>query len=212
MLEMLMSVLTDDDTPVTPGQVLFSTVGTYNWVVPARCKEASAKIIAGGGGGGNYGQITSATGGGGGGGGSTYKTFEVVPYETLKIVVASRGAANGGGGGISSVSRGDVVIFSATGGGGGGNGSSSAGTPGTPGSSIDGEVNLAPTAASSNRTPGQANGGGAIGNGTSGYGRGGTGGLQNSLNPVAATAGTAGAVRIIWGEGRKYPSDGIADV
>lgn len=211
MLEMLMSVM-EDDTPVTPGQVLFSTVGTFSWIVPAKCKEVSAKIIAGGGAGGNYGQITAATGGGGGGGGSTYKTFEVAPYETLKIVVASRGVANSGSGGISSISRGDVVIFSATGGGGGGSGSSSAGAAGAPGSSTGGEVNLVPTAASSNRTGGQANGGGAIGNGTTGYGRGGTGGLQNSLNPVAATSGTAGAVRIIWGEGRKYPSDGIADV
>ena len=157
---------------------------------------------SGGGSGGNGGVLTAdGTGGGGGGGAGGY-------------------SGNGGnGGGVTSSTTGSNGTAGSGGGGGGGGssynpayGGASGGGVGIYGLGSNGSAGISGTAASS------AGGGGSGGNdgqlkgngtGTGGtYGGGGAGGGDNpggASNSAAAT-GAQGAVRVIWGAGRAFPS------
>ena len=144
---------------------------------------------------------TSGGGGGGGGGGNVVSNLEPNPGH-LEVGYEHRGGAGGGGGvgllGIGSTGAGGVL---ANGGGGGGAGSSgSVGGNGSP---------------SDNASPGSGGAGGLYGGG------GGSGGIAYTLEYIdylyewqvtgssdgADAAGAGGAVRIMWGAGRSYPSN-----
>lgn len=120
---------------------VYSSVGTFDYVVPAGQNAIFVDIWGGGGMGGNTGNflgscsgytIASASYGYPGGGGFTYAKIPVTPGETLKIVVGAAngggiGGANGGtaGGGYSGIFRGapSQANALAVAGGGGGSGS-----------------------------------------------------------------------------------------
>lgn len=78
---------------IPPGQVEYTTPGTYSWVVPTNVTAMSAMCIGGGGGGH---QVVSSTPGGGGGGGLSYCTpTPVIPGQTYTVVVGAAGVGSG---------------------------------------------------------------------------------------------------------------------
>ena len=165
--------------------VVFSTAGTFSWVVPSGVTSIAAVVVGGGGGargGLNY--------GGGGGGGLAYRNAQsVTPGETLTVIVGA-----GGTGGIGSATSGAASRLQRSGSdlaaaGGGLNGSSRCG-----GSFISG------TSGGQGGRGGWGGGGGpsysgAGGNGgccgagfqPGGSGGGGGGGLTCTTNPTNGT-------------------------
>ncbi len=109
---------------VAPGQVEFTTPGTYQWVVPDGVESISAVVVGGGGGGACSRNGTGyGSGSGGGGGGLAYNTFAVTPGETLDIIVGSVGVnglassqSAGGAGGFSAIQRSSTDLVRANGG------------------------------------------------------------------------------------------------
>lgn len=99
----------------------------------------------------------------------------------------SNGAGGGGGAGGSG-------LIQTSAGGGGGVGLLGQGSDGAGGTGIN---------------PGNGGSGGAPGSGTAGGNYGGGGGC---VNTGTAGAGGVGAIRILWGAGRAYPSTNTADV
>lgn len=99
-------------------EVLFDTVGTTNWTVPAEVFQIFARVWGGGGGGGGgFNAAGVYAGEGGAGGGYAEGWFTVTPGQVLAVTVGSGGAGGaaggvGGAGGTSSVG----VLLSATGG------------------------------------------------------------------------------------------------
>jgi hypothetical protein len=96
----------------------YSTVGTYNWVVPACVNFVTVEAWGGGGGGGGNiavvsgGSETCTGAGGGAGGGYAARTYAVVPGQTYTIVVGAGGTAgtagaNGGGGSVITTNAGN---------------------------------------------------------------------------------------------------------
>ena len=83
-----------------PGGVLFDTVGTTNWTVPAGVTSICAVCVGGGGGGSGSTLSTNGTSGGGGGGGSLnwHNDISVTPGEILTVTVG----AGGTGGSVGS--------------------------------------------------------------------------------------------------------------
>jgi len=145
----------------------------------------------GGGNGGSGGFSNSSTAAGGGGGAGGY-------------------SGAGGNGGTSSVANG--TNGSGGGGGGGGRGASGAGGGGGGGVGILGQgANGAGTAAAADATRGGGGSGGEGGTNTRFGGAHGGGGAGDDNNNNGNGAGGAGAVRIIWGSGRFYPSTRTAD-
>jgi len=155
---------------------------------------STGTALQGGGAGGAGGTNVSGSGGSGGGGAGGY-------------------TAAGGAGGTSNGGNGTA----STGGGGGGGGGRS-GTTGVGGAGGGTEV----LGAGANGTAGTSSAGG-------GGGSGGTAGATNSSTPLGGGlfggggggrtdssgtggAGGSGAVRIIWGSGRAYPSTGTGDM
>jgi hypothetical protein len=155
----------------------------------------------GGGSGGSSGTGTGVSGATGGGGAGGYSGAGGAGGNRTSAGSASTGAGGGGGGGYNAGS--DTLRA----GGGGGVGILGSGANGTGG------------------TGGTGGGGGGGSSGTSGGGNtsglGGTygGGGGGKADAITATgtatpnggAGTNGAVRIIWGTGRSYPSTSVAD-
>lgn len=219
-----------------PGQIVFTAAGTTTWTVPVGvtsismvavqtsgataasvtvggtivCRALNGSRIGDGGGDGGLGGNYVYTGGyyypGGAGGAGGY-------------------SGNGGNGGTDGSGLGGL------GGGGGGSGSGSAGNPGQPGGGV-GLLGQGTSGSSANQfTPGKPGsngvfdqyGGGAAAAGATSAGQ--RGGALAYKNNVAVTPGQTvtisigstfgfvnGAVRIIWGAGRAYPSTNTGDL
>jgi hypothetical protein len=193
-------------TALVPG-----VIGGGNGGTP---QNASASQSIGGGGAGGYsgnGGSSGGTGAGGGGGGGTSWSDSSIPVSSVA----------GGGGGVGLLGQGSSgqagTATQATAGGGGGSGGAAGVSTGTP--PYDGNN-------------GGLYGGGGGGNQYNSAGGGGGGGLRY-INNYAVTpgstltvivgaggaapggkggAGANGAVRIIWGPGRSFPSTLTADL
>lgn len=280
----------------SPGQVLFSTPGTYNWTVPSNVNSISAVCIGGGGGSTATWRFTLPNlifyyvgGQGGGGGALAYQNnITVTPGEILTVIVGLNGAANtttsqasdgrpsriqrsgtdlvaaGGGtrgiigndpnsgaggivivgsgfpGGAGSVGRVSQLTSGNAGGGGGGAGgySGPGGNGSNTGSGANGsggaggggarEINTltdnggggvgvfgeGPSGnGGTDASPGGGGGsGGGVGGITGGSYGGGGGGAENNGSGVPGTPGGGGAVRIIWGNNRSFPSTNTNDI
>ena len=155
----------------------------------------------GGGSGGNSGTGSGNSGATGGGGAGGYSGAGGAGGAFNASGSASTGAGGGGGGGYSGTSN----SFRA--GGGGGTGILGSGSNGTGGTSLIGGAG----GAGSGGTSGSI--GGAGGDGSGGQYGGGGGGKSDSTAGTLTIggAGTNGAVRIIWGTGRSYPSTTVTD-
>ena len=119
------NVLVSSDMVDTPtGQIIFTTPGTYSWVVPYNVTSICAVTVGGGGGGFTVASNYNGGGGAGGGGLAYGNNIIVAPGETLTIVVGAGGAAIaansgiGNPGGTTTISRGATVLLSGGGGGG----------------------------------------------------------------------------------------------
>lgn len=145
----------------------------------------------GGGNGGNGGSPNSGSGKGGGGAGG----YSGAGGAGASITDGSAGSGGGGGGG--SVGNPDA---STHGGAGGGVGLLGAGSNGSGG---------VYTGAAGNRGGGGSSGQGGSGTTTGGNYGGGGGGRHAASG---SSTGGPGAVRIIWGDGRAYPSTNTGDV
>ena len=132
---------------LTPGEMLFKTVGTTNWTVPSSAHKTISIVCVGGGGGGSIYSVY-ATGAvyatGGGGGALTYvNNVSVIPGSTvLTVVIGAEGTAGSSStaGGNSSIAIGGTAVLIAAGGLNGTNGGGGAG--GSP-SAISGTVSFA---------------------------------------------------------------------
>lgn len=174
----------------------------------------SSTVIGGNVGGGNGGLGTIATtqnlDGGGGGGAGGYSGSGGAGAGNADSLPGSAGAGGGGGGGASSQGQsvGARVIGAGSGGGVGLKGEGTSGAGGTPGG----------TSATTGGKAGSAGVNGSAnlnGNGATGglYGGGGSGGpYLNNTTTFAGGSGAQGAVRIIWGGGRAYPSTLTGDM
>jgi hypothetical protein len=213
---------------VTPGETLTVVVGAGG-ASPSRnngtaggtttISRGATVLLSGGGGAGgrerNSGTAvggisggTARTGGGSGGAGGTGQS-------------ASGGTGGGGAGGYSGNGGAGGARTSAgsaapTGGGGGGGGGFSGTTANIAGGG--GGVGILGSGASG--SGGTSNGGGGQGGSSGGNGGGNTSGIGGTYggggggradNRGAGGAGRGGAVRMIWGTGRSYPSTGVAD-
>jgi hypothetical protein len=162
---------------------------------------AGTVITSGGGNGGASGAAAAGSGGSGGGGAGGYSAAGGAGGTSSGgNGVASTGGGGGGGGGRSGISNN-------LGGAGGGVGVLGAGANGTAGTSSAGG------GGGSSGSAGATNGATPSGGGL--YGGGGGGRCDGQLSPVlsgSGGAGGAGAVRIIWGNARSYPSTRVGDL
>ena len=226
------SSVTINDTSLTPlptGQEAYTAPGTYSWTAPAGVTAVS--VVAVGAGGYNAGMSQGPVGGGGGGALVYKNNIAVTPGQSYTVVVGN--APNGGTGGSSSFTAGFGTM---TAGGGGGNATfnTPAPTGGAGGYSGVGGRGGSNGAAGSNGSGGGGGGGGSAsgtggtkgggvgilgqgsnGTGASGSGHGGAG--SNGAGVLHGGGGTAwnggysalggkGAIRIIWGVNRAFPS------
>lgn len=162
---------------VTGQQEYITAAGTFSFTVPENVFKVSAVTIGGGGGGSGGDGGRGETNNGGGGGGVAWGTIDVIPGETLTVIVGTGGStANGGAGGAggtSNISRGATVLLSGSGGAGG-------------------AERTTGTAAGGTSTGTARSGGGSGGNGgTGGGGGGGTGG--GGAGGYTANGGNGGA-------------------
>jgi len=190
---------------VTPGESLTVTIATSTSASTGETtlKRSSTVLLAARAGGQTSGQANVGTAFAGG---------------TAPGPYISYGSGGGGAGGYSAAggNGGSTGNYGAAGSGGSGGGGGSASAAASGGG---GGVGL--LGAGSNGTAGSASGGGGGGGsgggaGTSGgagsaggaYGGGGGGGTTD----YAGGTGGSGALRILWGDGRSYPSTNTADV
>lgn len=176
-------------------EAVYTTPGTYSFVVPAGVGSICA-VLVGGGGASEYAQTNVSTPPSGGGGGAlTYgNNITVTPGETLTIVVGAGGTATdksnstnaaAATGKASELKRGTTVLLGAGGGGYGYNGSHPGGLGGTPYGSLS-YTGYAGGAGGAVTTSGVGGGGG----GAAGYN--GVGGKGADGGNITA-AGAAGA-------------------
>lgn len=102
-----------------PGQIQYTTPGTYSFVVPGGTTNISIVTIGGGGGG--FGSAATGYKGGAGGGLAYVNNVSVTPGETLTVIVGVAGGASAGvlTGGTSRVRRSATDLCAASGGTGG---------------------------------------------------------------------------------------------
>lgn len=166
-------------SPVVPGQVEYTTPGTYSWTVPTGITSISAVCVGAG---------ASHPGGGGGGGLRYINDLSVTPGETLTVIVGQSyfySLAED-----SSIKRGSNILVYGGGAGLGGSYNWYGGTGSTIGAGIYGG-----TIGGGNGGVGGANGGstGGGGAGAGGYsGNGGNGGNYSSTAPQAGSGGGGG--------------------
>jgi len=212
-----------------PGQATYTTAGTFDFVVPLGVTSISAVAIGAGQGARNVNQVTGAGRTGGNGGNLVYSNgIQVVPTETLRVVVSAGSnpviwssnlivppactitrlsdssvllaAQNRAG----SPNIGDVVFVG--------------GSPGIISGAFGANTYVGGGAARFT-----ADGSNTTGSGTNivdpnaaAVSRSGlTPGIHGGGGSVTAndgTAGARGAVRIIWGDGRAYPNTNVLDV
>lgn len=195
--------------PVTPGEVLSIVVAAANGLETC-IKRGSTALLSAGNQGGFSSTLSTNIGGGNGGAGGT-------PIGTGSGFGSGGGGAGGysGNGGIgarASGSSGGVSASSGFGGGGGGVGLFGPGANGVYGVSVS---------VDNSTFGGYGGGGGSSGNtgraglanaqsvSLGGYGGGYGGGGGGT---VSGGSGGQGAIRIIWGKGRAYPSTNVADM
>ena len=168
-------------------------------LVRATGGSGGANESTGGGGGGR-----TADGGGNGGSGGTSQF--------------NNGGGGGGGaggysgnGGNAGTGNGGTGSSGAGGGGGGGGGKSAGGAPSSGGGGVGILGEGSNGAGGSVNNPGSGGSGGTAGSGNGGnYGGGGSGREDDTFG--AGGSGAQGAVRIIWGGGRAWPSTSTNDV
>jgi hypothetical protein len=189
------------------GQQEYLSPGTYTWTCPNGVSSVSVVCIGAGGNGIQFGGTVV----GAGGGGLVYRNnIPVVPGNNYTVIVGSPG------GGVSTGSSYFCGSEAITGASGGDNGSTAAtfggypigvytaGTTGGGGQSQFGGTSLggATGTYTGNGNTGTGTGIGTTGTGSTGtYGAGGS-----SVYTGSPTNGGSGAVRILWGSGRSYPS------
>lgn len=168
-----------------PGQIEYTTPGTFYWVCPAGVTSVSIVCVGGGGGGSHF----SAAGQGGGGGLGYRNNYAVTPGQTYTIVVGAGGigyrsapdSLYGASGVNTGFVSGGTLVCLGSGGGGANNlsaGGSYFGTGGGSGGQGGAQVGL-------DRWGGAGGAGGYTGSG----GRGGEG---PQASPIAAAAGSGG--------------------
>ena len=209
-----------NNIPVTPGQVITVVVGSAGAVSTngGRSYFSSTSTVAGNGGvagslagvltAGGAGGTFVGTGGGDGGQGGSGSTTDATNG------VAEAGAGGGAGGYAGNGGQGAGAQGGGlTGGTGSGGAAGGGGSPDTGAAGGGGGTGLLGQGTSGAGGVGSAGGGGGSG-GVAGtvstggiYGGGGAG-----ADSTASGSGAQGAVRIIWGVGRAYPSTGTADV
>lgn len=187
--------------PIAPGQVEYTTAGTYSWVVPTGVTSISAVLVGAGGPG--YTAASFRCSGGGGGGLRYINNLPVTPGETLTVVVGAAGTQLGSitfsGSRDSQLLRSANVLVQANGGGNpltgspytGGSGGSGTSTGAGPfGGTIGGG-----NGGAGGTTFGSSGSSGGGGGGGGGYaGTGGTGGAGgNTTTMIQPTAGAGGA-------------------
>ena len=197
---MIESLLCGGAPAVATGQQNFTTAGTFNFVVPNNVTELNC-YLQGAGGGGGYGNTSyrGTDGGPGAIGKNLYSNnVPVTPGETLTVIIGVGGNTPGAGT-ATQLLRSGTVLFTAAGGAAGYNSSSTdtseshSGRPGPAAPAVPGLTGVG----TGNRAPGSG------GNGGKGYGF--NGGLS-------ASKGINGAMRIIWGKNRAFPSMNVADM
>jgi hypothetical protein len=215
------------------GQLQWTTYGTFDFIVPAGVTSIAAVSIGSGGGGarGEAGDTDSSPAGGGGAL-SYSNAIPVTPGETLTIVVGQGGSAatfrgDGNPGADTGIRRGATTFLLKSQGGRGGNWASAIGGAGGAAATFSiGDVRYSggkgadATSFTYGGWSGKYTGIGLAGSGSpatnqsatlfgentgTSIGAGGRGGKSS------ASPGNAGAVRIMWGFGRAYPSP-AADV
>lgn len=213
---------------VRPGQATFTTPGSFKWTCPPGVRKVSVVCVGGGGG----------LSGGGGGGLGWKNNIPVVPGQQYDVAVGASELGQAGGNSffisLSVVAgRGAGVVggtFVGDGGGNGGNGAGSNGGGGGAGgyAGNGGSANGGVGAGGGGAAGATRQGGGGVGlkgQGTSGAtaGQGGSGGQDGTSTNgglygggasgnTSAYQGGTGAVRIIWGLGRAFPSTKTGDV
>ncbi len=179
------------------GQAAFTTVGTFQWEVPAGVTEIHPLAVGGGGGGAASTLSQNGYSGGGGGGGGLHwrNGIPVTPGEILTIVVGSSGLGGSAaaqddatGGGDSAILRAGVDLLRAHGGSSGVYGNSPAVTPGGGNgvSTLGGGGGIGGDGGAGSN--GNTSGGGGGAAGYTGYGGNGSSGTAYGF----ATAGSAG--------------------
>jgi hypothetical protein len=182
-----------NNIPVTPGQSYTVVVGGGGagdyWDGPPYSANPADN-----GGDSYFINATTVKGGGGGGG-----------YGNSSATGGSGGTyvGDGGGNGYSGGTGSGSASLPATGGGGGSTGTY------TGHATTRGTSKYISSNCTSGCLAGSGTGQGLLGTGSSGsYGRGGGANMNTFSN---GTSGYTGAVRIMWGPGRSYPSTGVAD-
>lgn len=221
-----------DDFPT--GQVEYTTAGTYSWTAPIGVTSVSVVCVGGGGGGGSSGVLDTTSGGGGGLGWKN--NISVVAGQSYTVVVGAKGNAGSDGSVSYFINTSTVAGFGGTKGNAAnqsplpmGNGGTYVGDGGGNGG---GGVNNSQAGggaggySGNGGNPGQAGSGGGGGGGVNsgdfgggvgiyGEGASGTAGNPGSGGSGATYGGGAGknssnsgggAVRIIWGRNRAFPS------
>jgi hypothetical protein len=175
------------ETP--PGQVAYTTPGTYTWIAPAGVNSVHIVCVGGGAGGtGGWGISTAPGTSGGGGGGLGWKNnISVVSGQSYTVVVGT--GSNGNTGGVSTANGGQSYFISdaiVSGNGGGGAGNNIGGT----GGSYTGDGGGAGGSGSNHGGQSFQTGGGG---GAGGYtGTGGSGGAGQSSSGTAGSGGGGG--------------------
>jgi hypothetical protein len=213
-----------------PGQVEFTTAGTYNWNVPEGVTSLCAVLVQGGGAAAStltynatvYCRAQNGNrigdGGGDGGAGGSYD----MTYDRYGGGGGAGGyAGNGGHGGIYQYASSITLPAANTGAAAGGMAAYAPGAYGAGGGGV-GLKGISATATAA----GAAGSGGAAGNSSTGvggqYGGGGQqspGGALAYKNDIPVTPGATvtivvtgnGGARILWGDGRFYPSTNTGD-
>jgi len=214
---------------VTPGESLTVVVGSAGAAGAAGGNNGGAGgqsninrsgtnlVAANGGAGGQWrggaaagGTVATGTGGSGGSGGAGSDRNPSGGTNTGGGGGGAGGYSGNGGNGGSAAAGTALAGAAGAGGGGGGGGSGASNT-------ARGGGGVGILGAGANGTAGASNGNGGGGSGGANgtfaggnYGGGGAGASGSNTN-FAGGGGSVGAVRIIWGTGRSYPSTSVAD-
>lgn len=213
-----------NDISVTPGETLTITIGAAGTGGAAgsgagtaggftEIKRSATELLRANGGGAGLGSGFSSVGGTGG-------TTVDVSYGGGTGGAGGAPANNSGGGGgggtggysgaggAGGTTNSGIGLIGAGGGGGGGGGYQPGGTQNNGGGGIGLKITGANGVAGANNGPG---GGGSSGTGGAAGGVGGNfgggGGAAEDDTIIIGAAGSSGGVRIIWGDGRSYPSN-----
>lgn len=195
--------------PAPFGEQLYTTPGTYSWIVPAGVFSVSVVCVGGGGYGGKQ-DANSTVGDGGRGGSLSYRNnITVTPGQSVQVIVGATGSpttgktSNNGTNSscLSTIGRGSARLAGdGDGGGSGGSGSSGISLIGVPGSGggaggYSGSGGNGATSGSSTAGQGGGGGGGSSGELPVGKAGGGVGLLGQGANGVGGNGahGTGGS-------------------